>query len=192
MPESPVVVRSESEVRALIREIVCELAPNPGAVTGSEHKLVDELACSSLALLELSFTLEDEFELPRSTSAQRLRLSLSLTSRTTSSPGCATRVAWAFRSRAAATTEPAGLRGRTRRGLPRRSCVAHRRSLRRQDSDTRGIPSPGRRMLHGSLVPDVSSCARDMDEHQALLTRRSGHGGRESDRPAHTEVQGED
>ncbi|MGO9954553.1 MAG: acyl carrier protein [Solirubrobacteraceae bacterium] len=64
MPESPVAVRSESEVRALIREIVSELAPNPGPVTGSERKLVDELAYTSLALLELAFTLEDEFELP--------------------------------------------------------------------------------------------------------------------------------
>jgi acyl carrier protein len=64
MPDSSVAVRSESEVRALIREIVHELAPNPDVATGSERKLVDELEYTSLALLELAFTLEDEFELP--------------------------------------------------------------------------------------------------------------------------------
>ena len=57
-------VREESEVRALIGQIVRELAPNPDGPEGSDGKLVDEFEFTSLALLELAFTLEDEFELP--------------------------------------------------------------------------------------------------------------------------------
>jgi acyl carrier protein len=64
MPESSVTVRSESEVKALVGEIVRELSPNPAAAEGNAVKLVDELEFTSLALLELAFTLEDEFELP--------------------------------------------------------------------------------------------------------------------------------
>jgi acyl carrier protein len=48
----------------LIGRIVRELAPNPDAGEGSGVKLVEELEYTSLALLELAFTLEDEFELP--------------------------------------------------------------------------------------------------------------------------------
>jgi acyl carrier protein len=64
MPDSPVAVRTEPEVRALIREIVRELAPNPEVPPDSERSLIDEMEYTSLALLELAFTLEDEFELP--------------------------------------------------------------------------------------------------------------------------------
>ena len=64
MHESSVPVRSESDVKTLVGEIVIELAPNPGAGAGSDVRLVDELEYTSLALLVLAFTLEDEFELP--------------------------------------------------------------------------------------------------------------------------------
>ncbi|HWF72030.1 MAG TPA: hypothetical protein VG186_01725 [Solirubrobacteraceae bacterium] len=57
-------VRAEPEVRALIGRIVRELAPNPDGPEGSEGKLVEAFEYTSLALLELAFTLEDEFELP--------------------------------------------------------------------------------------------------------------------------------
>lgn len=63
MSESTVALRTEEEVRALVREIVYELAPNATGPQGSDVKLVDELEYTSLALLELAFTLEDEFEL---------------------------------------------------------------------------------------------------------------------------------
>ncbi len=59
-----VTARSEEQVRALIREIVRELAPNPDGPVGDAVKLIDELEFTSLALLELAFTLEDEFDLP--------------------------------------------------------------------------------------------------------------------------------
>jgi acyl carrier protein len=55
--------RSEQEVRALIRELVIELAPNQDAVTAADPHLVDDLGYHSLAVLELAFTLEDEFDL---------------------------------------------------------------------------------------------------------------------------------
>jgi acyl carrier protein len=54
----------EAEVRTLIGRIVRELAPNPGTAQGDDLTLVDDLEYTSLALLELAFTLEDEFELP--------------------------------------------------------------------------------------------------------------------------------
>jgi acyl carrier protein len=55
--------RSEEEVRSLIRGIVAELAPNPGAAPSGDADLVDDLEYHSVALVELAFTLEDEFDL---------------------------------------------------------------------------------------------------------------------------------
>lgn len=55
--------RTESEVRARILEIALELAPRPGAEATSEALLVDHLEYHSLALLELAFALEDEFDI---------------------------------------------------------------------------------------------------------------------------------
>jgi acyl carrier protein len=53
------------ETRARVRSIIIELAPSPdGARTGTPTRLVEDLAYHSLALLELGFTLEDEFNLP--------------------------------------------------------------------------------------------------------------------------------
>ncbi|HTB49617.1 MAG TPA: hypothetical protein VK701_01445 [Solirubrobacteraceae bacterium] len=55
---------NEEDVCILIGRIVRELAPNPESGEGNQVKLVDQLEYTSLALLELAFTLEDEFELP--------------------------------------------------------------------------------------------------------------------------------
>jgi acyl carrier protein len=60
----PVALRAEADVREVIREIIQELAPAPSADRASEARLVEDLEYTSLALLELAFTLEDEFELP--------------------------------------------------------------------------------------------------------------------------------
>jgi acyl carrier protein len=64
MTDASAGVRSEADVRSLIRQIIGELAPTPGVEVESAHVLVDDLGYHSLALLELAFTLEDEFGLP--------------------------------------------------------------------------------------------------------------------------------
>lgn len=56
--------RSESDVRQLIRDLVRELAPNPAPPAGDNPRLIDDLQYNSLTLLELAFTIEDEFSLP--------------------------------------------------------------------------------------------------------------------------------
>jgi acyl carrier protein len=55
--------RSEQEVRDTIRAIVLELAPNQDGLTGDDARLAEDLEYHSLALLELAFTLEDQFDL---------------------------------------------------------------------------------------------------------------------------------
>jgi acyl carrier protein len=56
-------MRSEDEIRETIRLIVMELAPEPDRTLGDDALLMDHLAYHSLALMELAFTLEDEFDL---------------------------------------------------------------------------------------------------------------------------------
>jgi acyl carrier protein len=56
-------MRSEDEIRATIRLIVMELAPEPDRTVGDDARLMADLAYHSLALMELAFTLEDEFDL---------------------------------------------------------------------------------------------------------------------------------
>ena len=56
--------RSEQELRATIRALVLELAPNPEGAEQDTAHLAEDLGFHSLALLELAFTLEDEFDLP--------------------------------------------------------------------------------------------------------------------------------
>jgi acyl carrier protein len=51
------------QTRAKVHAIVLELAPNPDEDPGPDADLVDDLGYNSLALLELAFTLEDEFDL---------------------------------------------------------------------------------------------------------------------------------
>jgi acyl carrier protein len=55
---------ADTDVRARIRSIILQVAPNPDGVQAGETKLVDHLEYHSLALLELGFTMEDEFNLP--------------------------------------------------------------------------------------------------------------------------------
>jgi acyl carrier protein len=50
------------DVLALINEVVAELAPGQGEPTRTA-RLIEDLGYHSLALLELAFSLEDEFDL---------------------------------------------------------------------------------------------------------------------------------
>src|SRR5579871_6875005 len=57
--------QSEKEVREAIVSIVRQVAPEPGDYDGSaDVSLVDGLGFHSLALLELAFAIEDDFDLP--------------------------------------------------------------------------------------------------------------------------------
>lgn len=56
--------RTEQEVRTQLRDIILDLAPNPQREVTDEALLVEDLEYHSLALLELAFALEDEFDLP--------------------------------------------------------------------------------------------------------------------------------
>ncbi len=62
--------QADADVRARVRSIILQVAPNPAGVQAGETKLVDHLEYHSLALLELGFTLEDEFDLPPIDQAQ--------------------------------------------------------------------------------------------------------------------------
>ena len=55
---------SEEEVGSTIRELILELAPSPEAAANDDARLAEDLGFHSLALLELAFSLEDEFDLP--------------------------------------------------------------------------------------------------------------------------------
>jgi acyl carrier protein len=55
----------DQDTRARVRAIIIELSPEPGGAKDSgPTRLVEDLGYHSLALLELGFTLEDEFNLP--------------------------------------------------------------------------------------------------------------------------------
>jgi acyl carrier protein len=62
--------QADADVRARVRSIILQVAPNPDGVQAGRTKLVDHLEYHSLALLELGFTLEDEFDLPPIDQAQ--------------------------------------------------------------------------------------------------------------------------
>jgi acyl carrier protein len=55
--------RTADEVRKLIRDLIIELAPNPEAASLDNPRLIEDLEYHSLGLLEVAFTLEDEFDL---------------------------------------------------------------------------------------------------------------------------------
>jgi acyl carrier protein len=55
--------QSEQEIRALIRALILELAPTNDEPDQADPRLVADLGYHSLALLELAFTLEDQFNL---------------------------------------------------------------------------------------------------------------------------------
>ena len=57
-------IRDEQSVRMLVRELILELAPNQTYKDlTSDSRLVEDLEFHSLALMEMAFTLEDEFSL---------------------------------------------------------------------------------------------------------------------------------
>jgi acyl carrier protein len=56
--------RTEAEVRETVSSIVIELGPERIESNGTGTRLLDDLAYDSLALVELAFTLEEEFDLP--------------------------------------------------------------------------------------------------------------------------------
>lgn len=60
---APVQERTEAQVREQVLAVILDLAPNAAAMHGPETKLVEDLGYHSLALLELAFALEDEFDL---------------------------------------------------------------------------------------------------------------------------------
>lgn len=64
MTEAVAEERSEEEVRTTIRGIIAEVAPGGGEAVRSDMSLQEDLSFHSLSLLELAFTLEDEFDLP--------------------------------------------------------------------------------------------------------------------------------
>ncbi len=55
--------RSESEVRGTVRSIVVEISPARDESADPDTPLVEGLGYNSLAVVELAFTLEDEFDL---------------------------------------------------------------------------------------------------------------------------------
>jgi len=66
---------TEEAIRRGTQEIVFAMAPVPAAATDADLDLVDGLGYHSLALLELAYALEDEYELPPidQESAQRIK-----------------------------------------------------------------------------------------------------------------------
>lgn len=61
---APVVAeRSEDEVRAAVLAVILDMAPNPSGARGPETSLIQDLGYHSLALMEVAFALEDEFDL---------------------------------------------------------------------------------------------------------------------------------
>ncbi|NLU78279.1 acyl carrier protein [Micromonospora sp. HNM0581] len=64
--QTPTVVgqkQSDEQIRAQVQAIVLDLAPNPDGLRDAETALVQDLGFHSLALMELAFALEDEFDL---------------------------------------------------------------------------------------------------------------------------------
>ena len=54
---------SEDTVRGVVQSLILELAPNPAVDPLGDAHLIEDLEFHSLALLELAFTLEDEYDL---------------------------------------------------------------------------------------------------------------------------------
>jgi len=63
VPPTTGETQSEEEIRALIRALILELAPTNDEPGQADPRLVADLGYHSLALLELAFTLEDQFNL---------------------------------------------------------------------------------------------------------------------------------
>ena len=55
--------RTEAGVRSVVRSVVIELSPERTEAPDLDARLIDDLGYNSMALVELAFTLEDEFDL---------------------------------------------------------------------------------------------------------------------------------
>jgi acyl carrier protein len=55
--------RSEEQIRESVVAIIIDMAPNSDVAAERDLRLVEDLGYHSLALLELAFALEDEFDL---------------------------------------------------------------------------------------------------------------------------------
>jgi acyl carrier protein len=55
--------RPEQEVRDRVMEMILEMAPNRDGARGPDTHLVKDLGYHSLALMEVAFAIEDEFDL---------------------------------------------------------------------------------------------------------------------------------
>jgi acyl carrier protein len=55
--------RTEAQIRQTVLTVILEMAPNPEGGNAPETALVDDLGYHSLALMEVAFALEDEFDL---------------------------------------------------------------------------------------------------------------------------------
>lgn len=62
-PTSAVDQLSDAELRTAVQEVIVELAPTKGQQVDDDSRLIEDLGYHSLALLELAFSLEDEFDL---------------------------------------------------------------------------------------------------------------------------------
>lgn len=67
---SDAAVPADADIRARVRAIVLDVAPNPSGLHEGRTLLVEHLEYHSLALLELGFALEDELDLPPLDQAQ--------------------------------------------------------------------------------------------------------------------------
>jgi acyl carrier protein len=63
MTEPATTERTETQIRESVLAIIVDMAPNAVGETTTESRLVEDLGYHSLALLELAFALEDEFDL---------------------------------------------------------------------------------------------------------------------------------
>lgn len=54
----------QTDLDAAVRSLVLEVAPEPDPEVDADASLVNDLGFHSLALLELAYLLEDEFDLP--------------------------------------------------------------------------------------------------------------------------------
>lgn len=59
----PATGRTETEVRRVVRRIIVELGPEGTDPADDATTLIEGMGYNSLALIELAFTLEDEFDL---------------------------------------------------------------------------------------------------------------------------------
>jgi acyl carrier protein len=55
--------KDDDRVREVVVDMIVEMAPSADAIPDLSAKLIDDLGYHSLALLELAFSLEDEFDL---------------------------------------------------------------------------------------------------------------------------------